>query len=641
MSLQLLPRDSFANEPGGSNYTATNGPSYTNQGQGQFNLDGTPRPGYIAKMYWAVIGAVLAFAFLLRFIDLLLAHQRLRSRSAKPRLFFIRAYASLTVVGRVLSYPTLPWIQRFPNLVHFPSTGRLIMALSYFGLLIGLCFYNLPRSTSAEWEQAGYRAAWLAITQIPLITLLSCRRLTVIAFLTGSSSSVSLNFFHRWVSRGFFMIAAIHMFYMMRYYESFNYLSYQLKTDPITKDGLRSFCILAWIVIVTSVRPIRHYLFELFFVNHIASVIAFLVILMRHTPTYAHVYLWISIGIIVADAALRWVLLFINNVSTRGLKYRATITSIADTDMMKISIPIAGSARLLRWKPGQFVNLSFPTYGPLMSHPFSVMSTSDDQSLEFIVKKKTGITRWIHKSAAARASSFNSSPESSYASDSLRSDKRGSTSYNSDAEMQSTAMSSLSGLTLPVLVDGPYGGSPRDLKQFASVLNVFAGVGATYGLPVARGLLLDAAKAKSVALKNIELVWIVRQYADVFAFKETLQLVSDAYDLCDKSIQLSIRIFVSDISSLPADGEDEEKSTENFPPCVTIVPGKPNIRHVLADAMTTASPFGELAVNVCGGLRLAADVKNSTAILLDARAAHTGSNGTAQSCYVHVEQFEG
>lgn len=501
--------------------------------------------------------------------------------------------------------------------------------------MIALFFYKSPRTTAADWEQAGYRAAWLAIAQIPLVTLLSCRRLTVIAVLTGTTSSVSLNFFHRWISRGFFMIATIHMFYEMRYYASFDFLQSQLKTDPITKNGLRSFCLLAWIVVVSSVRPIRHYLFELFFVNHIASVIAFLVILMRHTPSYSHVYLWTSIGFICVDVAMRWGLLLLNNISTRGLKYRANIESIPDSDLLRITIPINGSVRLFRWSPGQFAYLSFPTYGPFMSHPFSIMSVQEDRALEFIVKKKTGITHWLHRSTKRASSADMSTSSPSY------STKRESDSYSADAEIQlPTTMESISGVRIPVLIDGPYGGNPRDLRQFSTLLSICAGSGATYGLAVARGLLLAAAKTTSGATRNVELAWCIKRYADMLAFKKAIQELVDAKDSCNNDISLSINVYISDISSIP-DDDEEFNSPNKLPSCVTVIPRRPVIRHIIADAMTTSSVFGELAVTVCGGSRLAADVKNSVSILLDARAAHTGSNGTAQGCYVHVEQFEG
>jgi hypothetical protein len=50
--------------------------NFANMGEGRFNPDGSPRPGYLAKMYWAVIGGFLCAALLLRIFDIGLGLQR-------------------------------------------------------------------------------------------------------------------------------------------------------------------------------------------------------------------------------------------------------------------------------------------------------------------------------------------------------------------------------------------------------------------------------------------------------------------------------------------------------------------------------------------------------------------------------------
>ncbi|KAK9469257.1 FAD-binding domain-containing protein [Lipomyces arxii] len=569
--------------------------NFANMGEGKFNYDGTPRPGYIAKMFWAVVGSFLGFCFLLRICDTLLAYQRKQSLDARPRMVWTKLHATFTTIGRIFLYPSLPVFRRHSSFLYLPSVGRILFALTYMGLLLAFFFYKNPHSTSNEYENAGYRAAWLSITQLPLLVLLSSKRFTVITFLTGSSSSVSLNFFHRWVARGLLLTTTIHMYYMMKFYTSFQYLVAQLRYDPITRRGLGTWCVLAWIVVLTSVRPIRHYAFELFFANHVISVIAFFVVLMKHTPSYSHVYSWIAIGFFIADVALRWVFILLHNISSSGLKYRATIT--ADNDLVVIDVPFE-SSRMSSWKPGQYMNLSFPTLAPFTSHPFTITSLPKDGKMQFIIRPKSGFTKRLQGLAAARSE-----------------------------EKQDDF------LTRAVILDGPYGGPSRAWNQFDAVSNIVSGVGATYAFASMRDILRDSRTCNSVSM-----LWIVQKYEDVLPFKEQLMNTFRDSVAGNSETETSIQIFVADENVSPLAAElDSNLEMKIYSKKIEIISGKPDIRQSILQTLSKAS--GETAVAVCGSLSLAAQVKNDVAILLDARASHTGSG--AQGCYVHVEQFQG
>ncbi|KAK9345209.1 FAD-binding domain-containing protein [Lipomyces starkeyi] len=572
-------------------------------GQGRFNPDGSPRPGYLAKMYWAVIGAFLGTALLLRICDFVLGMQRIRSSNARPKSVLARIYATFTSIGRVLTYPTPPYLQRYSGLVHFPSFGRTLLVIFYWCLLIGFFFYRNTIKTSSDWLNVGYRAAWLSIAQLPLIVLLSVKRLSIISFITGSPSSVTLNFFHRWIARALLLTTTLHMFYMMRYFASFNYLVMRLHTDIFMRRGIGTWCVLAWIVVVTTISPIRHYAFELFFANHVISIIVLFIALMMHTPPYAHVYIWIAIGIYIADVALRWSLILLNNVSTSGLNYRASVSVVHDANTLKIEIPLT-SLRFLKWKPGQFVRLSFPTVAPFMAHPFTIASLPEDSKMLFVIRAKAGFTRRILKKTLL---------------------------IGRDIEKQSDHM--VATATYPVVIDGPYGGPSRPWQQFDTVLIVVCGIGATYGFAVLRDVLRD-----NGAVRTLRLVWIVRHYSDIITFREQLEhiLKSSGTDASDFSIL--IQIFVSDQSTIPIPSQgqsDFDLFLAHLKDVVEVIPGKPGIRSIVRSVLERAG--GETGIAVCGSVKLTTEIKNDV-VLLDAVANRPGSD--TQKCWVHSEQFD-
>ncbi|KAK9370356.1 FAD-binding domain-containing protein [Lipomyces kononenkoae] len=578
--------------------------NFANNGQGRFNPDGSPRPGYIAKMYWAVIGTFLGGALLLRICDFALGIQRIRSRNSRPKFVVTRILAVVTSICRALTYLTPPFLQRYPGFVYFPSLGRALLVFCYFGLLLGLFFYRNPISKFQE-TQTLYRACWLSIAQLPLLVLLSVKRLSVISLVTGCSSSISLNFFHRWVARGLLLTTTLHMFYVMRYFASFQFLVVELKTNIMPRRGLGTWCILASIVLLTSIRPIRHYMYELFFANHVISVIAFFIAVMEHTPIYAHVYIWIAIGIYIADVALRWLLILLNNISTSGLNYRATVNVMQDKKTLAIEIPMT-SMRLLNWKPGQFVRLQFPTSEPFMAHPFTIASLPADNKMQFVIRVKRGFTQRLLKKTIRIGADLEK--------------------HNDNAD------NAVATATYPVIIDGPYGGVSHMWNQFDTVLSIVCGTGFTYGLAVFRGLLHN-----SGAVRTLRLVWIVRNHTDIVTFRNLIERSLKSRESGALDLSVFIQIFVSNASTVPTIGHSEfDNFLAQHGEFIAVIPGKPVIRDILRGVIDGSG--GETGVAVCGSSSLSVEVKNDVALLLGTRAAHYGSDKS--SCWVHSEQFE-
>ncbi|KAK9449120.1 FAD-binding domain-containing protein [Limtongia smithiae] len=607
--------------------------NFANMGQGRFNADGTPRPGYLARMYWAVIGSVCGFALLLRVLDFSIARCRKRQTGLRAPSILTEVYANTISQLQILVYPSIPLPRWISPYLHLPTIGRGTLALCYMCMMLAFFFYKNSIKTSSDWEDAGYRSAWLSLTQLPLITLLSTKRINAIAFVTGSAGSYTLNFFHRWVARGLLLTTTLHMFYMMRYYASFEFLVYELTYDPTTRRGLGAWCLVAWIVVLTTLRPFRAWVYELFFVNHVISTIAFFVVLYKHAPSYSRVYIYISIGIWAADVAARWVMILVNNIGPGFLRYRAEVVVCEGGDALEITIRKPAVA-LRKWAPGQYVSLSFPTVAPFTAHPFTILSSPEDGEMKFVVKKKSGFTKFLARRATSLAVSSTASPRSSTHMD---------ISSEDDEQKFQTSDSVIASFS--VIVDGPYGGASREWKKFDTVSCIATGVGATAALPIARAALTTGGRANNGSVRAVSLVWIVRDYSHLLPFLGTLDHMLDfsppfsSSENDEDTPSLSVRIHITSAASTPPTPLLQRwlKSHASSPYFRVITDKKPDIDATVSCAIQNAR--GEAAIAVCGGPAITRDVKNSVARLLDARGVRYANGTSGGWCFVHSEGY--
>lgn len=206
------------------------------------------------------------------------------------------------------------------------------------------------------------------------------------------------------------------------------------------------------------------------------------------------VYLHITVAVLGASLIFQYSLALY-----RSLTSKASIRLLSQ-EVLEIQIPLEGSARtrMNDWSPGQHVLLRFWTVMPFESHPFTVCSVPSDKKMTFVVKRQHpgGLTRRLFKLASS-SSSRSSATESEY--------------------------------TLPVLLDGPYGGVGdvgEGLRSADSALLIAGGVGITFAISIFRDLircecvnkecLTDGPlpdKSTTVALcKNVHLVWTAHSY---------------------------------------------------------------------------------------------------------------------------------
>ncbi|KAJ5542589.1 hypothetical protein N7461_008592 [Penicillium sp. DV-2018c] len=497
--------------------------------------DGVPSLFTLQKMYWAVVGSAIGAATLVNVLDRIIARQRLRDSSltpAKPKSIFFGAYATLTATAREISYATLRPLRVGAFTLHFPPLGPVLIILANLLTVIVLCFYKLNTLDPWNWENVGYRTGFIAICQLPLIFLLAGRQ-NIIGFLAGVSY-VELNWYHRWVARTLWLTTTIHMAFWLRNWARWNYITYQLYNDPLTKRGFAAWIILTFIVI-TSFAPIRRLSYEFFVIQHLVTFVGFIVAVWMHAPDEVKAWVWIPIGLVIFDRVARYawgayanLAIFHRNVERKGLfAHEATFTALPG-NVTRVTIDNPG----VGWRPGQHVFLTCHSVVPLQCHPFTIASIPEDNKIELFIRAENGGTRRFFKYASK--------------SDSVLGDGQ--------AVSRQT-----------VFIEGPYG-SIRSLRQFDSAVLLAGGMGATFIIPLMRDVVLAwkmesdgrsqrtaTGTARLAATKRLRFVWVIKSRSQLAYFEDQLQRLLADVEECrrtrpdfDKEIEVSIYITCDD-----------------------------------------------------------------------------------------------
>ncbi|EKV09912.1 Metalloreductase, putative [Penicillium digitatum PHI26] len=491
--------------------------------------DGIPSLFTLQKMYWAVVGSAIGAATLVNVLDRVIASHRLRDSSltpAKPKSIFFNLYATITATAREVSYATPQPLQLGGFTLHFPPLGPVLIMLANLIVVMVLCFYKLDTLDPWAWENVGYRTGFIAICQLPLIFLLSGRQ-NIIGLLAGMSH-VSLNWYHRWVSRILWLTTTIHMGFWFRDWSRWNYITYQLNNDPLTKRGFAAWIILTFIVI-TSFAPIRRLSYEFFVIQHLVTFVGFLVAVWMHAPNEVKTWVWIPIGLLVFDRVARYAWGAYANLA---IFHRKNQSNALWTHSAKFT-PLPGNVTCVTienpgigWQPGQHVYLTCHSVVPLQCHPFTIASIPEDKKMKFFIRAEKGGTRHFFRHASK--------------SDSL-----------------SGKGQVMSGTT--VFIEGPYG-SIRPLRQFDSVILLAGGMGATFTMPLLRDVVLawkmesnggqtPARIARLTATKRLRFVWVIKSRSQLTYFDSELQSLLADVNECrrthssfEKEIEISIYI---------------------------------------------------------------------------------------------------
>lgn len=293
------------------------------------------------------------------------------------------------------------------------------------------------------------------------------------------------------------------------------------------------------------------------------------------------IYLKAVISIWVIERLIRLSSLIYRNVDRSGT---TADIEVLPGNAMRITLRLA---RPWTFKPGQHIFLTIPSVGLWTSHPFSIAwsdappphlhprdlekgprtsqptpPTTDTlaqppTSISLIVRRRTGFTDHLHRKALDTPNHR---------------------------------------LSLPVLIEGPYGNT-HPLHSYGTVMLFAAGVGISHQLPFVRALLAGHA-AGTVAARRVLLVWIIRTPDHLEWIRPWMTAV---LSMPGRRDVLRVQLFVT----------RPRCSKEIHSPSSTVqmFPGRPNVEALVE--MEVRGRVGAMAVSVCGPGALGDDVRGA------------------------------
>ncbi|KAK8048125.1 hypothetical protein PG994_009855 [Apiospora phragmitis] len=603
-------------------------------GSGMFSKDNMA----LARAYWYIIAGVLALLLLIRLANSGQHWLRLRtSRTSsmryptKPTTWYWQTWATLTAVTREISYPQLYVPHKYLSWMTPPPMGRVLVLLAYWAVIIYMMTAGAIVKDVYFWERIGFRNAWVTVTQVPLLYLLSSKT-SLVALLAGTSYE-RLNWLHRWVARTVFVTATVHGFHFWTEWVLANFVQDYLQWMPMVKFGLGAWGLLLWMVL-TSLRPVRALAYEVFVVQHVVAAIFFLWVVYLHVPASARYNVWFAIAALSFDRAFRLGMLLWQNIKFsrpnpsrckggQRLGHNTQITAVGDS----ITVLTIKDVHF-RWRAGQHLYLWLPRVGAFETHPFTIASahqmpeTCVCNSIQLVVRAHAGFSKRLHAYA-----------------------KRLETSGTKKKKEQ----------TLTAWVAGPYGRPPR-WDIFETLVLISASTGASFTLPILESV-LDA-KDQTICTKRIDFLLAARQGRRGRALARA----------AERGIELSVSIAVTGNGQLEAISEslllprstaaDLDKDADVEPGSSEGCCSKSRQRRVVSRTNSTDSHIhhsaarpdvagfvrsaveatgGETGVVVCGGASLVARVRTSVARLSDERGRAQGTG--AQGIHLHVEEY--
>jgi predicted ferric reductase len=322
-------------------------------------------------------------------------YQAIQTEYSPPRGRITKIFA----FAKALSILPFPRLCGIGTLSSFTCGQVILITLYTSAVALLLVSVRAPWLTQHFIDDVAFRAAWITLTQLPLVYLLATKRgpLNILA----TVSYERINWIHRWLGRGMFLTATVHMAIMMQSIPVADIMGSRDKVMRVVRYGVGAYGCLVWIAL-TSMLPLRKTSYRLFYINHWISTLIFLWIIFNHVPKYARVPIYSAAGILAVDRCVNFYLFAWHNVSMRPLRRRLfskfrkgpARKSLTVGHYVKMSAPSFGrpsspfatsldtrtkdSVTIIRvcnvpfsWKPGQHVRLYLPRLGLLEVHPFT------------------------------------------------------------------------------------------------------------------------------------------------------------------------------------------------------------------------------------------------------------------------------
>ncbi|WWC94063.1 hypothetical protein V866_000901 [Kwoniella sp. B9012] len=508
------------------------------------------------------------------------------------------------------------------------SVSQIILVLGYMVAVI-CCFV-----IGAELTQNSNRPGFIALSQLPVIILLSLKSPLPLPIFLPSLSYEHYNFLHRWAGRTMFIAATVHGGMWINQFIRNDEMD-QISSDK-SKRGILSWTLMCMIVI-TSLKPVRRRCYQLFWIAHVMFFVGFFAAISYHTP-YSRPWIYPCAAIYGYD-------LFV-----RMLRYRikdATLVPVDDTLTM-IHIPDCDSG----WLPTQHIFVRvLKGSGVFESHPFTITNATSttDRGIVLYAKISGDWTRRIHD-LARDTGTFE--VDMDVDDDQIMEEtqrflkKEQQIMEGNDNDMGSGF--DHPGKKVQVMIDGPYGGLKIDLGQYENILLIGGGSGITFIL----GSIEECIRLRQSRDDNgrrprkVDVIWVVRDMSTIQAISPTLTYLHDQSNHLD--IELQYNLYLSN----PPNPLPDVPST--LPGTTKLSPYRPEISQLLreslpiptltSDSIQLESHMAEsgsmrkdigggLAVIACGPEGIVTESKNAIASLSVKDRVRSGGIGFHGECY--------
>ncbi|WVQ74106.1 hypothetical protein IAR50_003695 [Cryptococcus sp. DSM 104548] len=461
------------------------------------------------------------------------------------RLYVSHRPRKLTAALRAVGYPHIKFIDL--------SLGFVLGLFTLFMALFIWCFQTKPYyRPGIEWGSAplAIRTGYIATALVPFVFAMGSR-INPLAFVSRIEASRWM-LWHQYGARVILFFSVIHTFVLLyapyrqggiswtnAYWSESNQWENFFNMDGVMINGTLAIAALFWIVF-SSFASIRNWNYEFFIIQHIASILIFAISLWPHVKVSipdAQYYVYASVATWCFSIAVRAGWNFVEAAGVGKWSGKATLHGFGQDENGR-----GGATRLViktkrgGWEVGQYVYLWIPAINPFQSHPFTIASSppshpSTPTPLNLLISTRSGLTKHIAQSALSNPSR-----------------------------------------TIPVVVQGPFGGLMEDLKRFDQVLVVCGGVGAGMGWSVANQVGKEGGR--------VRFIWSMKTIDCLSWFEEDL-----SFDRSNLTIHIT--------GSSPSHRHQLSTATEKAPAQVEVGPFQPSEPAQMPSTAQTASSVGE------------------------------------------------
>ncbi|CCG25183.1 hypothetical protein CORT_0H00660 [Candida orthopsilosis Co 90-125] len=517
--------------------------------------------------------------------------------------------AAVSLIDVLISYCRFVGYKQTPRYLQYFASFPKSVGSALFMMLTTLylaCYCFVPHFWYRPCIGFGspplaIRAGLMATALMPFIYVLSGKS-NMITLLTGVSYE-KLNTYHQYVGVAAFILSIVHtvpFIYQFLQESGAAYMHDRFMSKQIYISAIPSFILLG-LLCTLSKAWFRKHCYEMFLHLHWMMGVAFFGCLMWHTKAVlgSWDYMWGALAFWSTQLIFRILVKTCFRPNSMFLRSRRAHLTKLDENTYEINVD---NVKGYTWRPGQHVFLRFKGLRILDSHPFSIGSTSEQgEGMKFIVVPQKGLTK-VHFEEL-------------------------------DHQIE---------LNKQVYIDGPYGGTFRDVTKFEKVVLVASGSGVTATIPFLSYLSQLHQQKSPLAdnLKCINFIWVVRKENNIAWFSDEL---TKCQEILGKKLHLDIRVChqQNQVDEVRDDKFDLEKSAESDDqvsfPTFPITYGKPQITNILHSLRTSLSRRN---IVVCSGSpSMLGQVSETVSEFQSLIFNNDLRNTNVEEVYLHTESF--